>query len=73
MIWDEQAQAWKDSVGLVWNESAQAWKERWSGNKVYLYNQGNEFVSVTGGYAVTLRDAHGNGSVTKHSIWNFTM
>lgn len=29
LIWDEQAQAWKDSVGLVWNESAQAWEERW--------------------------------------------
>lgn len=33
LIWDEQAQAWKDSVGLVWNEQAQAWEERWGGTK----------------------------------------
>lgn len=49
MIWDEQKQAYKDSTGLVWNESAQAWEERWGGS-VYLYKDGNECESVTGGW-----------------------
>ena len=35
LIWDEQAQAYKDSVGLVWNESARAWEERWGGSSRY--------------------------------------
>lgn len=52
LIWDEQAQAWKDSVGLVWNESAQAWEERWGAIKstLYLYNEGDECTDVTGGW-----------------------
>ena len=43
LIWDEQAQAWKDSVGLVWNESVGAWEERW-GNLAngVLYDRGKE-------------------------------
>ena len=51
-IWDEQAQAWKDSVGLVWNESAQAWEERWPAIKspLYLYNEGDECTDATGGW-----------------------
>lgn len=49
LIWEEQAQAWKDSVGLVWNESAQAWEERWGG-KLWLYKEGDECVNVTGGW-----------------------
>ena len=52
LIWDEQAQAWKDSVGLVWNESAQAWEERWSAQKIlYLYDQGNQCADITGGWS----------------------
>lgn len=50
LIWDEQAQAWKDSVGLVWNESAQAWEERWENRKLWLYKDGDECASVTGGW-----------------------
>ena len=52
LIWDEQAQAWKDSVGLVWNESAQAWEERWNAQKIlYLYDQGNQCADITGGWS----------------------
>ena len=52
LIWDEQAQAWKDSVGLVWNAQAQAWEERWTAIKsqLYLYNEGDECTDVTGGW-----------------------
>lgn len=51
LIWDEQAQAWRDSVGLVWNESAQAWEERWSADaEGVLYNKGNECTKITGGW-----------------------
>lgn len=52
LIWDEQAQAWKDCVGLVWNESAQAWEERWGAQKIlYLYDQGNQCADITGGWS----------------------
>ena len=66
LIWDEQAQAWKDSVGLVWNESAQAWEERWSAIKstLYLYNEGDECTNVTGGWEATVSGRTG-GIVTK--------
>nr|DAJ48914.1 MAG TPA: hypothetical protein [Caudoviricetes sp.] len=39
MIWDEQAQAWKDSAGFVYNQELNAWNERWSGKK-WLYHNG---------------------------------
>ena len=52
LIWDEQAQAWKDRTGLVWNESAQAWEERWSAQKIlYLYDRGNQCADITGGWS----------------------
>lgn len=46
MIWDEQARAYKDSVGLVWNESARAWEERWGGVTAYVYGAALETIAI---------------------------
>lgn len=48
LIWDEQAQAWKDSVGLVWNESAQAWEERWIASRLPNLYQEVEYIKSDG-------------------------
>lgn len=64
LIWDEQAQAWKDSVGLVWNESAQAWEERWGDNKLWLYKDGDECIDITGGWIDGVRS--GWSTITKN-------
>ena len=72
LIWDEQAQAWKDSVGLVWNESAQAWEERWGDNKLWLYKDGDERIDVTGGYSVYTSytdNPRGYGTANKTSTY----
>lgn len=36
-IWDSENQAWKESAGLVWNEEAQAWQKVWSPGPEVLY------------------------------------
>lgn len=63
LIWDEQAQAWKDSVGLVWNESAQAWEERWGALNVTAFSDGS-FEDL--GKAI---DAHYKNKINIKDYW----
>ena len=72
-IWDEQAQAYKDSVGLVRNESEQAWEERWSPYKnLYLYSKGIIETEISGGLRKASNctyagESCSNGTVTFNS------
>lgn len=61
LIWDEQAQAWKDSVGLVWNESAQAWEERWGKEKV-IYTPHKSIYPIGVGYSKDSPDGRAESS-----------
>ena len=66
MIWDEQAQAYKDSVGLVWNESARAWEERWGGVTAYVYGAALETIAIKrNGVTVGQVSTDANGKSTE--------
>lgn len=39
LVWDAEAQAYKNSTGLIWDEQAGAWSERWNGRH-YIYKNG---------------------------------
>lgn len=63
LIWDSTSQAFKDAdtpkiysgssfgdaEGKIWNETAQAWEDAWNSWNGELYDQGNEYIGVTGG------------------------
>lgn len=49
-IYDVSSQAYKESKGLVYDTSKGAWDERWGNRKLWLYKDGDECASVTGGW-----------------------
>ena len=51
-IYDVSTQAYKESTGLVYDTSKGAWDERWGSDRVWLYRNGNEYNSLTGGWTV---------------------
>lgn len=65
-IWDTSTNAFKDAEtpqihngnsfgdaeGKIWNETAQAWEDAWSSWNGELYDQGNEFTAITGGWLI---------------------
>lgn len=68
-IYDASAQAYKDSTGLVYDTSKGAWDERWGDNKVlYLYNQGDECTSITGGLSKS-GYSYGNKGLAAFTIY----
>ena len=70
LIWDEQAQAYKDSTGLVYDERAGVWSERWGTSKkliIFDGSKGGDNTAVTGGYT---KGYNANGSSGSFSISN---
>ena len=49
-IYDASTQAYKESTGLVYDTSKGAWDERWGSDRLWLYEAGNEYAMITGGW-----------------------
>lgn len=49
--YDAESGAFVDTTGKAYDVGAAAWAEKWSPNKpLYLYNEGDECVDITGGW-----------------------
>lgn len=54
--YDAENGAFVDTTGKVYDADAAAWAEKWSQNKqLYLYNEGDECVDITGGWKLKPR------------------
>lgn len=49
-IYDASSQVYKESTGLVYDTSKGAWDERWGSDRLWLYEAGNEYAMITGGW-----------------------
>ena len=63
LIWDEQMQAWKDSIGLVYDDASGAWAKRWESVK-YIYNFG-----FKNGFAGSFPSITSNENILDNAIY----